>query len=323
MANGQWAKINIQTNESFRGLKSHKNDIWATGTGGTIIHSKDGGENWNIQKIKGAEKQDFRDLCLINEKTILVMSAGLSEKSQAKIYRTTDGGENWNLAFELNSKGYFFDAIQFDKQSNQGLVVSDPVDGEFKFFTFDAKGENFSPIQLKKFPKLQIKEAAFAASGSSLLYQEGIATLVTGGGKYARVIQSDVNDLTNWEVKNQIIESDSTSGFFSIGINGKKEMLVAGGNYLKMNENKIPILMSNDHGKTWTKNEVLPSFYIEKVIWSKPNWIITGPSETAIYHAKTKKWNSLGKTPFHNIIEINGYLIGVGGKGEIGRFKLK
>jgi photosystem II stability/assembly factor-like uncharacterized protein len=319
----QWEKITLETSASFRGLRKYKNDIWATGTNGTVVHSQDQGKNWEVQKISGAENLDFRDLCIINENIILLMSAGLAEKGQSKIFRSNDGGKNWNIVFEQKEKGIFFDAMQFDPKTKQGLLVSDPVNGQFKFFSFNSNGEIFTAIDLKDFPKLLPREAAFAASGSSLNYQDGVGTLITGGAKNARILQSVKKNLSIWKVKNQEIEADSSSGFFSLGTNGQNVFLVAGGNYLKVNENKIPLLLSQDAGEHWTILDKKPTFYIEKVIWAKPYWVLTGPSETALYDSKKKIWKSLGKSPYHNIIQIDGYLIGVGGKGEIGRYKMK
>ncbi|MHA8067073.1 hypothetical protein V7S76_10370 [Aquirufa sp. ROCK2-A2] len=320
--NAQWKKIDIQEKVSFRGLKKYNNHLWASGTGGTIIHSKDQGKTWEIKKINKAEKLDFRDICLIDSTIILAMSAGSSETGQAKIFRSGNGGKDWEIVFEQNGNGYFFDAIQFDQKSKKGLLVSDPVGGQFQFYSFDLKGENFQPISLNEFPSLLPREAAFAASGSSLHYNNEIATLITGGSQYARIIQSQKGDLQNWKIKSQEVEADSSSGFFSMGEKNRKELVVAGGNYLKMTENKIPLLETNDGGKSWNRIKSQPNFYIEKVIWSKPFWIMTGPSETAIYNPKTNTWKSLGENGYHNIIEINGYLIGVGSKGEIGRLKL-
>ena len=323
LAFAQWEKITIHSDASFRGLKKYKNHIWASGTKGTVIHSTDDGKTYQVQQIKGAENLDFRDICILNEKTILLMSAGLSEKGAAKLFRTKDAGKTWKIVLDISTPGFFFDALQYDPNTKKGMLVSDPVDGQFKFFSFDSLGETFTAIDLKDFPRLLPKEAAFAASGSSLLYKNGIATLITGGSKYARIIQSQKENLQNWKVKNQTFEADSSSGFFSIAAKNRNELLVAGGNYLKLNENKIPILKSNDAGETWNKIDNNPNFYIEKVIWSKPYWIMTGPSETATYHNKTKEFKSLGKSNYHNIIEHKGYLIGVGGKGEVGRIKLK
>lgn len=319
----QWEKLPIESDASFRGLKKYKNQIWGSGTKGTIIHSINNGKTWSTQKVKGAEKLDFRDICVINEHNILLMSAGPSEKGAAKIFQSKDSGKTWKIVLDISTPGFFFDALQYDTKTKKGLLVSDPVNGQFKFFSFDSIGETFTAIDLKDFPRLLPREAAFAASGSSLLYKNDIATLVTGGSKHARVIQSQKGNLQNWKVKNQIIEADSSSGFFSIVAKNRNELLVAGGNYLKVNENKIPILKSDDAGENWNKIDINPNFYIEKIIWSKPYWILTGPSETATYHSKKKEWKSLGSTPFHNIIESNGYLIGVGAKGEIGRLKLE
>ena len=56
-ANAQWQKQNVETDAGFRGLSVvNENIIWASGTGGTFIRTIDGGKNWTVGKIPGAEK---------------------------------------------------------------------------------------------------------------------------------------------------------------------------------------------------------------------------------------------------------------------------
>ncbi|HMO79244.1 MAG TPA: hypothetical protein PKD24_00495 [Pyrinomonadaceae bacterium] len=62
-ANSQWVKQPIATTASFRGLSIvSEKVIWASGTGGTVIKTKDGGKTWNVITVPGAEKLDFRDI---------------------------------------------------------------------------------------------------------------------------------------------------------------------------------------------------------------------------------------------------------------------
>ena len=55
----------LQTNcdASLRGLHVvNENVLWASGSGGTVLLSTDGGESWAVNQIAGAEKNDFRSI---------------------------------------------------------------------------------------------------------------------------------------------------------------------------------------------------------------------------------------------------------------------
>jgi photosystem II stability/assembly factor-like uncharacterized protein len=60
---GQWTKQDVPTKASLRGLSVvNEKVIWASGTGGTVIRTTDGGKNWNVIQVPDAEKLDFRDI---------------------------------------------------------------------------------------------------------------------------------------------------------------------------------------------------------------------------------------------------------------------
>src|ERR1700690_2388870 len=96
-----WQKLDVPTTASFRGLSAVSSDIvWASGTGGTIIRTTDGGATWSVRTVAGAEKLDFRGIHAFDANTAVIMSSGNAEDGQARIYRTTDGGENWKVVHE-------------------------------------------------------------------------------------------------------------------------------------------------------------------------------------------------------------------------------
>ena len=62
-ASAQWIKQSVNTTASFRGLSVVNEKIaWASGTGGTVIRTIDGGRTWDVITVPGAEKLDFRDI---------------------------------------------------------------------------------------------------------------------------------------------------------------------------------------------------------------------------------------------------------------------
>lgn len=319
----QWLNIPLKTKASFRAIRSYKNQIWLGGTQGTVVFSLNGGKTWKETQLSGAEKLDFRDLAIIGENRILLMSAGPADKGAAKVFISNDQGQSWNLLFEKKNGPYFFDAIAWNHKKQEGIMLSDPLNGQFPLFRIKANEEKVKEVQFDKFPTLLAREAAFAASGSSLLWINKKLNLVTGGSAQARILQSQDETFSNFQEKYRSTSADSSSGFFSIGAKNKRNYWVVGGNYLQLNENKIGIFESQDAGLTWKKLADFPKFYMEKVLWTGKYWLVVGPSQSAAYNPKTKKWISLGETHFHNVIRHKKQLFAVGSKGTLAKLSLK
>ncbi len=316
---GQWVPVDIPSKSSFRALKSLGEEIWAGGTQGSFGHSTDAGKSWKFVQIPGAAKLDFRDLVILNKQEVLLMSAGLSEEGKASIWRTQNAGEHWELVFEKKEPGFFFDCIQWDRSKQEGWLLADPI--QRKLTLFQIKDHVFRQIDTARTPLLQAKEAFFAASGSSLSMIGNQLLLVGGGGAFARIYLKR-NQKSVWTYTETTIPTGEAKGYFSIGSKNKKTFWAVGGDYRKSNEGTIPILTTQDGGKSWKELTNTPAFYMEKVIWAKPYWIVSGPSQSAAYHEKKKQWKNLGPSPYHNIIQVGGEIWGIGAKGQLGKISL-
>lgn len=314
----QWNPLSLDTKASFRAIRSQGSHIWIGGTRGTIIHSSDGGEHFTVSQVPGADSLDFRDLAILDDKTVLLMSAGPAENGAAKIFRTTNGGMSWELAFQIKEKGYFFDAILWE--GNQGLVLSDPAGPFYGLIRIRDKGRNYEVLTPTNHPPLQKGEAAFAASGSSLQKTKKGYYIVTGGGEKARVLYG--KDAQHWESIFAEIPGGEGTGFFSLGVRSPKNLWIAGGNYARIKEGPVPVSESMDGGTSWSPIAGAPAYYVEKILWAAPYWIISGPAESSAFDPSTKRWISLGKSPYHNICQVGDRIYGVGGRGQIGFISL-
>lgn len=314
----QWNSLSLDTKASFRAIRSHGSHIWIGGTRGTVIHSGDGGEHFIVSHVPGADSLDFRDLAILDENTVLLMSAGPAENGAAKVFRTANGGQSWELVFQIKEKRYFFDAILWEDK--HGLILSDPAGPFYGLIRISDKGRKFELLNPTNHPALQKGEAAFAASGSSLQKTNKGYYIVTGGGEKARVLFG--KDAKHWESIYSEIPGGEGTGFFSLGVRDANNLWIAGGNYARIKEGPVPVLESMDSGRTWSAIVDAPAYYVEKILWAEPYWILSGPAESSAFDPNTKRWISLGKSPYHNICQVGDRIYGVGGRGQIGFISL-
>ena len=58
-----WIVQHSGTTASLRGLSAlSPREAWASGTGGTVLHTIDGGTTWTGSKVPNADTLDFRDV---------------------------------------------------------------------------------------------------------------------------------------------------------------------------------------------------------------------------------------------------------------------
>lgn len=317
----QWVQQNINSSASFRTVHavSEKN-VWISGSKGTVVRTIDGGQHWQIVSVPNAEKLDFRDIYAFNENEAIIVSAGEASEGAAKIYRTVDAGKTWSLVFQTEEKGVFFDGIDFwDKKT--GLVFSDPIDGHWYLLkTIDA-GKTWQKLTALELPPNKGTEAAFAASGTSMItVGKKQAYICTGGAESARVFRT-LNQGKTWEVIDTSVPAGKASGLFGMRFWDNKHGVAVGGDYLEVEKDLPNVLVTKDAGKTWQlETNTNPAGLKEGVaILQKKILIAVGPSGTSYSKDFGKSWIMIDKTPFHAISIVGNSVWAVGGKGVIAR----
>ena len=82
-AEAQWQQQPLGTRADFRGLCAVSATVaWASGTGGTVVRTTDGGKSWDVIQVPGAEKLDFRDVDAFDARTASILSIGNGESSR-------------------------------------------------------------------------------------------------------------------------------------------------------------------------------------------------------------------------------------------------
>ncbi len=116
--------VNFTLAQSYRGLcVLSENEIWASGSKGTVVYTSNGGLNYDTLSPKGFERKDFRDIQAFNANSALIMTAGDS----AAFLKTENHGKTWKLVYSDNRPGIFFDVIKINPKSGVGIAMGDPL----------------------------------------------------------------------------------------------------------------------------------------------------------------------------------------------------
>lgn len=321
-ADAQWQKITVETDAGFRGLSVvNENVIWASGTSGTFIKTTDGGKNWTVGKVPGAEKLDFRDIEAFDADTAYILSIGNGESS--RIYKTTDGGANWELQFKNTEEKAFFDALAFWDKDN-GIAMSDPVGGFYYLLATKDGGKRWRRTGEDKMARAKDGEAAFAASGTCLLANGKQDVFLVSGGNDARVFRSNNRGLSWFVADTPFVKGTAGSGIFSIAMYNAKNGVIVGGNYEKPDEINNNLAFTSDGGKTWVLGKGLNGYRSAVAYIDKKTIIAVGSSGSDLSTDGGRSWKNLDKENY-NAVQAKGKraVWAVGPKGLVSKFSLK
>jgi photosystem II stability/assembly factor-like uncharacterized protein len=193
---------------------------WASGRGGTVLRTIDGGAHWQDVSVPGAGELDFRDVEAFDAQTAVVLSIGPGEAS--RVYRTDDGGAHWMLVLQNRDPRAFFDCMAFD--GAHGRMLGDPVDGRFQVHATGNGGRDWR--LLADGPAAVEGEAAFAASGTCIA-RAGDAWLAATGGARSR-LHAQAGEGAWRAVDSGMGRGKPEAGVFSLAIAGDRVFAVGG-----------------------------------------------------------------------------------------------
>src|SRR5947208_16874227 len=85
-----WEQQRSGVTARLRGVSAVSDRVaWASGAGGTVLRTVDGGGTWSTLPVPGAGQLDFRDVDAISDVVAYVLSIGPGGAS--RIYQTRDG----------------------------------------------------------------------------------------------------------------------------------------------------------------------------------------------------------------------------------------
>ena len=317
----RWEPQTSHTEANFRAVSAATADvIWVGGSGGTFVRTTNGGKTWTPGRVPGAEACDFRDVQAIDEQVAYLMSAGPAEEGQARIYKTINGGKAWTMVYETRQPGVFLDSMDF-ANAQTGTVMSDPLNGKWFIIQTQDGGASWQQIPPDNLPALQPGEAAFAASGSSLVVRGSRIWIGSGGGKAGagRVFFSQ-NGGKSWDVSRTPIFAGPTAGIFGLWFDASGQHgLAVGGDYKAETAPAITVSISSDAGRTWQiGGAVTPPGLREGIGQLSDGSVITiGPSGTSISRDFGISWQTIDRSGFHAISCTGRQCWAVGAKGVI------
>ncbi|QDV36934.1 WD40/YVTN/BNR-like repeat-containing protein [Tautonia plasticadhaerens] len=321
-APAQWVVQDSGTTARLRGLCVVSGRVaWASGAGGTVLRTVDGGETWEPKVVPDAADLDFRDIEAFDERTAYALSIG--EGKLSRIYKTADGGATWTLRHVNRDPDGFLDAMAF-WDADHGLVLGDPVGGRFVVLATDDGGETWDRIAAGGMPEALPGEGAFAASGTCLVVQgERHAWFGTGAG---RVFRSEDRGRT-WTAHETPVRADSpSSGVFSLAFRDAEHGVAVGGDYERPGLAGRLVALTSDGGRTWRSPQgPEPGGYRSAVAYlpdlDGPTLVAVGPTGTDWSNDGGETWAKLGDEGFH-AVGFAGPRAGwaVGEDGRIARF---
>ncbi|MCX8229123.1 MAG: sulfatase-like hydrolase/transferase [Planctomycetota bacterium] len=284
-------------NISYRGLHADGKTIWASGTGGNIRRSLDGGQTWADCSVTQGEDLDFRDIEGLGPNTAIAMSAGPGKAS--RVFRTIDGGFNWKEVARCPSEKGFWDGIAFWDKKN-GLLVGDPINGRLALWRTEDGGKTWQPLPAESRPQVAAEEYCFAASGTSLTMQADGRVWIATGGSQARVFRS-ADFGRSWTTSQTPIQAGTAStGIFSIHMRDSQNGLIIGGDYQNPSNTQKNLARTKDGGATW---QLIPNSgiggYRSCVNWQEGAWRATGINGSEISWNDGTTWHPLGSTGYN------------------------
>lgn len=320
----RWEPQSSSVTARLRGVSAVSDSVvWASGAGGTVLRTTDGGATWSKLVLPDADKLDFRDVDAASDTTAWILSIGAGAAS--RIYKTTDGGSHWTRQFTNDDPKAFFDAMAF-WDAQHGLAMSDSVDGHFVILTTTDGGATWTRVAPEGLPPALPNEGGFAGSGTNIAVQpDGRAWIGTGAASNARMLLT-TDGGRHWRVSDTPVASSASSGIFSVAFRDSQHGLTVGGDYRRENEADDNAAVTADGGRSWRLIRGLGGFrsVVAFVPESKSSWIAVGPQGTDWSDDDGRTWTAVPGEGYHAFaFSPTGHVgWGVGEGGRIGRIRV-
>jgi photosystem II stability/assembly factor-like uncharacterized protein len=318
-----WEDVTTGSTASLRGLAAVSRDVaWASGSGGEVLRTVDGGRSWRHVGPPGTAELQFRDIEAFDADHAVILSIGNGQDS--RVYRTADGGAHWAETFRNEDPAAFYDCMAFFDHRH-GIALSDPVGGAFRVLSTSDGGGSWSVLPPSGMPPALQGEFAFAASGTCLAAAAGThAWFATGGGATARVFHSADRGRT-WAATDTAIPSGPTAGIYAVAFPDAVHGLAVGGDFTVPTSAPDGAAYTVDGGLAWPVADTVPGEYRSGVAFTRyPSVAIAvGPTGSDVTTDGGRTWRRFDTTSLHGVqCAPDGACWGSGANGRVARLRL-
>jgi photosystem II stability/assembly factor-like uncharacterized protein len=239
------SKILSESKLSCRAIFVDSEKIWMgmdKGRYGFYDTKKDSLYIHTIQSVNPAT--EFRSIAATKE-AIFILSVG----NPAKLIRIDKKSLQETIVYTEENEKVFYDSMQFVDNLN-GFAMGDPTENCLSLIKTADGGKTWKKLPCENLPKVNSGEAAFATSNTNLIVKGNAVFMVSGGIKSRVFVSHDFG--TSWQVyETPIVQGEEMTGIFTADFYNEKIGIIAGGNYLKQQQNWSNKAITMDGGKTW------------------------------------------------------------------------
>lgn len=141
LSQNEWIQVESPTTKKiWRIVCLDSLNCWAAGDSGLILHSSNGGSNWEIQEAEIFN--NILDIFFLNNNLGWAVAIKFDEPSGSYLLKTTNGGENWNSQLFDSNNVYFFTVNFLD--SLNGFLAGAP---SYVFYRTSDGGLTWNTVQ--------------------------------------------------------------------------------------------------------------------------------------------------------------------------------
>lgn len=296
--------------------------VWASGHGGIVLRTLDGGDTWQRLRVPDSDSLEFRDVHATSSDSAWILAAGAGARS--RIYRTTDGGASWSLQFQNADTAAFYDCLTF-LDARRGIAYSDASGGRTLVLRTTDGGNAWSLLPADRVPAPLPGEGAFAASGLCVARAGPSSVFIATGAPGARLFRS-VDAGEHWTTLATPFVRGTAAGLTGIAFqDANRGMAVAADiNRLRTDTSTAVIGVTNDAGRTWTlrPRPALPGA-LAGVAWvpgaGSETAVIVGFGGAFVTSDGARSWRTISSEVYTGVSAVGRTAWIAGGGGRITR----
>jgi photosystem II stability/assembly factor-like uncharacterized protein len=224
--------------------------VWASGHGGVVLRTLDGGAHWSLRPTPAGDSLQFRDVHALNANTAWIMSAGTGRAS--RIYRTNDGGVTWSLQFANRDTAVFFDCLTFLDRTT-GVVFSDASENRTRVLRTANGGAAWEWLPTSAVPAPLPGEGAFASSGLCVVATSASNAFIATGPPSARLLRSRDAGRT-WTADSTPFVRGESAGLTGLAFKDDRRGIAVAAHIgqLRTDTSRAVVGVTEDGGRSWT-----------------------------------------------------------------------